>query len=125
VLIGLDIAPGGMRVAPHPDLQVGDRLQLALHVAARTEPLIVQARVDRCDGPRGLVLQFEDLTPGSAEILVKMVDDLPPAEAAPTATAEPSSASDPGRARDRSDDPCAAEPCGEVVVSEILERFSA
>jgi hypothetical protein len=104
ILIGMDISLGGMRVAPHPDLQVGDRLQLALHVRARSEPLVVEARVERNDGERGLVLHFVELAENAAECLAKMVDELPPlSEAEPVPEGEPASA-------------------GETVVSEILEH---
>lgn len=122
VLIGVDLSTGGMRVAPHPDLQVGDRLRLALHVRARTEPLVLAARVDRCDGERGLVLRFEDLSDGAAEALVKFVDDLPPL-AAPEPGEDTSRAA--GTSGDRPVDEVPQADSGEVVVSEILERTSS
>ena len=45
VLIGRDISLTGMRVESHELVDVGDELRLALHVRARSEPLVVQARV--------------------------------------------------------------------------------
>jgi hypothetical protein len=59
VLLGRDISAGGMRVDPNPSLDVGDRLQLALHAGSRSEPMVVHAEVLRDDGDDGLVLRFE------------------------------------------------------------------
>jgi hypothetical protein len=77
VLIGCDISRGGMRVDPHPDVSVGDELQIALHVRAREKPLVVRARVTRDDGEQGLVLQFCDLSQSSQAYLRRMVNFLP------------------------------------------------
>ena len=77
VLIGCDISLEGMRVDPHPDLSVGDELQIALHVRAREKPLVVRARVTRDDGEQGLVLQFYDLSQSSQAYLRRMVNFLP------------------------------------------------
>lgn len=62
VLLGRDISLGGMRVDPNPELGPGDRLRLAIHVRARSEPLVVSARVIRDDGEQGLVLEFQSLS---------------------------------------------------------------
>jgi hypothetical protein len=77
VLLGRDISLGGMRVEPNPSLEVGDDLQIALHVRARAEPLVVRAVVDRDDGERGLVLRFRDLPETASDYLRKMVSYLP------------------------------------------------
>lgn len=77
VLIGCDISLGGMRVDPHPDVSLGDELQLAFHVRFREEPLVIQARVSRDDNERGLVLQFHDLSESSQAYLRRMVNYLP------------------------------------------------
>jgi hypothetical protein len=77
VLIGRDISLGGMRVDAHPDVSVGDELQIALHVRARERPLVVRARVERDDGEQGLVLQFCDLSQSSRGYLRRMVNFLP------------------------------------------------
>jgi hypothetical protein len=77
VLIGCDISLGGMRVDRHPDVSVGDELQIALHVRAREAPLVVQARVTRDAGEQGLVLQFHDLSESSRSYLRRMVSFLP------------------------------------------------
>jgi hypothetical protein len=45
-------------------------------VRAREKPLVVQARVTRDDGARGLVLQFYDLSESSRVYLRRMVNFL-------------------------------------------------
>jgi hypothetical protein len=77
VLLGRDISPGGMRVDPSSEIEQGDRFRLAIHVRARTEPLVVTARVMRDDGDDGLVLEFEDLSAEATEYLQKMISFLP------------------------------------------------
>jgi hypothetical protein len=77
VLIGRDISLGGRRFDTHPDVSVGDELQIALHVRARERPLVVRARVERDDGEQGLVLQFCDLSQSSRGYLRRMVNFLP------------------------------------------------
>jgi len=77
VLAGKDISRGGMRVDPNPSLSLGDHLKIAIHVRARSEPLVVWTRVVRDDGPRGLVLQFHKLAPEAEQYLDKMVHLLP------------------------------------------------
>jgi hypothetical protein len=77
VLMGRDVSVGGMRVDSHPSLSLHDELQLAIHVRAREDPLVVRARVTRDDGPRGLFLEFFDLPDSSRSYLEKMVDFLP------------------------------------------------
>ncbi len=77
VLIGCDISLGGMRVDPHPDVSLGDELQIALHLRAREKPVVVRARVTRDDGEQGLVLQFCDLSQSSRAYLRRMVHFLP------------------------------------------------
>jgi hypothetical protein len=100
VLLGRDISFGGMRVDRNPEFGLGDRLRIAIHVGARTEPLVVDSRVTRDDGEEGLVLEFENLSDQAHEYLKKMVSFLPIL-----------AAGDDG---------------GEgVIVSELLERKSA
>ena len=81
VLVGCDLAEGGMRVEPHPGLNVGDLVPLALPVGGRAEPLIVKARVARDDGPRGVALVFEDLGDGERAQLLGLVERHPAIEA--------------------------------------------
>ena len=77
VLLGRDISLGGMRVDPNPELGLGDRVRIAIHVRARTEPLVVNARVTRDDGEQGLVLEFDNLSDQASEYLKKMIHFLP------------------------------------------------
>jgi prepilin-type N-terminal cleavage/methylation domain-containing protein len=62
VVVGRDLSPGGMRIAPNPNLAVGDVLKLALHAGTETEPVVVLAEVERDDHEDGLVLAFQDPT---------------------------------------------------------------
>ena len=68
-----------MRVEGLPDLELGDRLRIALH---RPEggPITVDARVARDDGKDGLALEFENVEPAQAHELERMVADLPELE---------------------------------------------
>jgi hypothetical protein len=77
VLIGRDISLTGMRVESHELIDLGDELRLALHVRARSEPLVVQARVERDDGEEGMMLAFHGLTEAAENYLGKMVTFLP------------------------------------------------
>jgi hypothetical protein len=77
VLIGRDISLRGMRVDPSPELVVGNELRIALHVRARSEPLVVDARVERDDGEAGVLLGFRELSDSAREYLDKMVSFLP------------------------------------------------
>jgi len=77
VLLCRDISLGGMRVEPNDSLLPGDDLLVAVHARARSEPLVVNARVSRDDGPDGLVLEFHDLCNETEVYLNKMVNLLP------------------------------------------------
>lgn len=80
MLLGRDLAVGGMRVDAHPDLKVGARLRLALYDPAREAPLVVDAVVARDDGARGVGLQFLAVAPDVASRLEQLVATLPPVE---------------------------------------------
>ncbi|MDJ0866493.1 MAG: PilZ domain-containing protein [Myxococcota bacterium] len=80
VLIGRDLSSGGMRVAPHPDLLVGERLRIAVYDPLREKPLVVQAVVARDDGAGGLALIFDEVGPEAARMLEQLVANLPPVE---------------------------------------------
>ena len=77
---GREVSPRGMRVEPHPELRVGDELELALHLGVRADPLGVAARVDRDDGADGLVLAFDALAPADREELERLLSLLPVVE---------------------------------------------
>jgi hypothetical protein len=77
VLVGHDLSPGGMRVAPNPALFVGQQLRIALYGGPGETPLVIDAEVARDDGERGLVLRFAPLTELSRRALEKLLDALP------------------------------------------------
>ena len=56
---------------------VSDDLLVAIHAKARTEPVVVNAKVKRDDGQNGLVLEFHDLSNECQEFLGKMMNNLP------------------------------------------------
>ncbi len=78
-LLGRDLSSGGMRVEGLPDLELGDRLRIALH-RPEGEPITVDARVVRDDGKDGLALGFENVEPAQARELERMVAGLPELE---------------------------------------------
>ncbi|HEY8494392.1 MAG TPA: PilZ domain-containing protein [Myxococcota bacterium] len=96
VLIGRDVSPGGMRVAPNPALYVGQRLRVALYGSPGDMPLVLDAAVTRDDGERGLVLAFDRLGERSQRALEKLLAVLPVLDGG-------------------------SSPAAGVVVSEILE----
>lgn len=80
LLIGRDLSRSGMRVEPASDVDVGDRFMLALYGSSSGDPVVVTATVARDDGPRGLGLRFDRLSPQRAEALDKLVACLPDLE---------------------------------------------
>ena len=80
VLVGRDISARGMRVAPSPILHVDQTLRIAIHVSGSETPLILDARVDRDDGERGMILSFHDLSPSADAYLKGVIGDLPDVE---------------------------------------------
>jgi hypothetical protein len=80
VLLGRDISPDGMRVETQPGLAPGESLQLAICAGAGEPPIAVRARVLRNDGPAGVALRFEDLSPGAARRIEELVARLPAVE---------------------------------------------
>lgn len=61
-LLGIDLSAGGIRVEPHPDLTIGDRVRIAIYDAAGSETLVVDAEAVRDQGPRGVVLHFQNVS---------------------------------------------------------------
>jgi hypothetical protein len=80
VLVARDLSMGGMRIESDNNLEVGDRLHLAIYGAADEEPFLVWATVDRDDGEQGMALVFDAVHPVIAEQLEKVVADLPSVE---------------------------------------------
>jgi len=77
VLMGANLSPQGMRVAPDPRLCLGDRMQLELFGSGDVPPVCVEAEVARNDGDRGLYLAFRGLWPGAPALLDRIVRSLP------------------------------------------------
>lgn len=61
ILVGRDLSPDGMRVAPDPHLRVGSMLRLTLFGGPRQRPAVVPARVVHDEGERGLLLGFGEM----------------------------------------------------------------
>jgi hypothetical protein len=80
VLVGRDLGMGGMRIAHHPDLEVGDRLNLAIYGAAGEEPFLVWGTIARSEGENGMALVFDPVHSVIAEKLEKLVATLPAVE---------------------------------------------
>jgi hypothetical protein len=103
VLVGRDIALGGMRVNPSRALSLGDRLQIAVHVPDQETPLVLIAEVARDDGPDGLLLHFRGLSKVAESYLKEVLADLPGVSSGDDASSEESPR----------------------VITEILERRTA
>jgi len=80
VLMGRDLSASGMRIEPHPGLEVGKTLRLAIYGVATEDPFIVRARVARNDGDDGVGLRFEQVTGRVAARLESLVAGLPSVE---------------------------------------------
>jgi hypothetical protein len=74
VLFGTDFSLGGMRVEPHPALQRGAQIRIALQPPGGAPSVILRAQVTRDDGPRGLVLRFLALSPSTKLAIERMLD---------------------------------------------------
>jgi hypothetical protein len=104
VLLGRELSTRGMRVDEAPGLHLGDKLRLAIHSGARSEPLVLDAEVYRDDGESGLVLTFD---PDESEVrrLTQMLVHLPLLDG------------DTGGGEDIED-----ESAGGIVLTEIIEH---
>jgi hypothetical protein len=80
VLVGRDLSMGGMRIACHPELEVGDRMHLAIYGDVGEEPFLIWSTVRRNDGDGGMALVFDPVHPTIAERLEKLVANLPAVE---------------------------------------------
>jgi hypothetical protein len=77
VLLGRDISLGGMRIDAHSGLRLGDRLRIALHAGGRSEPVMIDATVQRDDGVHGLVLGFGEVAGATRAGLEGLIAHLP------------------------------------------------
>jgi hypothetical protein len=80
VLMGRDLSLGGMRVDPHPVLEVGRTLRLAIYASPDGGPFVVRATVVRSDGEDGVGLRFERLPGDMAAQIESLVAGLPSVE---------------------------------------------
>jgi hypothetical protein len=81
-LLGIDLSAGGIRVEPHPDLAVGDRVRIAIYDAALGDTLVVDAEAVRDQGARGVVLHFRGLTEETRRRIERIVESAPQIESA-------------------------------------------
>jgi hypothetical protein len=77
ILIGRDLAVGGLRVDPHPELTIGKTMRVSIHIGSGDPPISLRARVLRDDGARGVALRFVDMSMSSEEQLRKFVQGTP------------------------------------------------
>jgi hypothetical protein len=88
VLVGRDLSVGGMRIQPQDEVEVGDRLHLAIYGEPGSEPLLVWGEVGRSDGVRGLMIRFEALDAPEQQRLERLVASLPAVESLHDSEAE-------------------------------------
>ena len=80
-LLGVDLSPGGVRVEPHPEIALGDRVRIAIYEATSAAPILVDAVVARDDGARGVLLRFHDVSVGVAREIERVLEGPPQLEA--------------------------------------------
>jgi hypothetical protein len=80
-LLGIDLSAGGIRVEPHPEIALGDRLRIAIYEAVVGAPILVDAVAVRDDGARGVVLRFRDVSAGVAHEIARVLEGAPQLEA--------------------------------------------
>jgi hypothetical protein len=89
VLVGRDLSMGGMRVDPHPRLEVGDRIRVAIYASSGEDPFVVEARVLRDDAERGIGLRFDWMDGDAEQRLGQLLGTLPSIEALGAPEAKP------------------------------------
>lgn len=80
-LFGVDLSRDGLRVEPHPELALGDRMRLALYDAACATSVTLDAEVARDDGSHGLWLRFDPPDEAVAQELDRILERSPQLEA--------------------------------------------
>jgi hypothetical protein len=80
VLVGRDLSTGGMRVEGLSELELGDRLHLAIYGDPGEEPFLVWGTVSRDDGAGGMALVFDEIHPSIGQRLERLVAGLPAVE---------------------------------------------
>jgi hypothetical protein len=76
-LLGRDLCAEGLHVERAAQLRGGEKVRLALHGAAREEPFLVDARVERDDGVAGWFLRFDSVDAEAHKRLQRVMADLP------------------------------------------------
>jgi c-di-GMP-binding flagellar brake protein YcgR/Tfp pilus assembly protein PilZ len=76
-LLGIDLSLGGIRVEPHPELALGDRVRIAIYDSASNASLVVDAEAVRDQGAQGVVLRFENV-PDDARRQIERILAAPP-----------------------------------------------
>jgi hypothetical protein len=76
VLLGRDLGAGGMSVSGAQGLAAGDELRIALHSQAGDVPLVLRARVLRCDERGEAAFAFLDPGEGERACLEKILASL-------------------------------------------------
>jgi len=76
-LLGRDLCGEGLHVERAATLRAGERVRLALHGAAREEPLLLEAWVERDDGTAGWFLRFDVPEADDRQRLARIMADLP------------------------------------------------
>lgn len=88
VLVGRDLSVGGMRVEAGCEVELGDRLNLAIYGQPSEEPFLVWGTVMRDDGAAGMGVVFDEVDPTIAAKLEQLVASLPPVESLHDSEAE-------------------------------------
>jgi hypothetical protein len=81
-LLGIDLSAGGIRVEPHPELTIGDRVRIAIYDAASNATLVVDAEAVRDEGRLGVVLQFRNVSEEARGQIERIVAATPQIESA-------------------------------------------
>ena len=80
VLVGRDLSVGGMQIESNPDLEIGDRLHLAIYGDASEEPFLVWGTILRSDESGGTAVEFDPVHPTIAKKLEALIASLPAVE---------------------------------------------
>ncbi|MBW2280770.1 MAG: PilZ domain-containing protein [Deltaproteobacteria bacterium] len=80
VVLGRDLSISGIRIAQHPDLEVGSRLALAIYGSEGSDPVVLEAQVANDMGDEGLGLRFTGVTAANRRDLETVLGELPALE---------------------------------------------
>jgi hypothetical protein len=80
ILTGVDLSTLGLRVEPHPALELGGRVVVAIHDVVGRGSIEIEAEVIRDDGERGVAMKFSSMSADCAARLEQLVAALPSLE---------------------------------------------